>query len=175
MVNIREIKCKICLIGDWGVGKTSLIRKYVLDQFDDKYIVTFGTKVTKKRIKFKRDEENIIDMNLVIWDVMGQQEFRNIQTSAYRGSHAAFLVCDITRLQTLYSLDRWRNEIFEVTGEIPTIILVNKADLRDQAKFSIDNITAVSNKLQSQYFFTSARTGQNVENAFKVLGMKIIK
>ena len=56
MLSVKEIKRKICLIGDWGVGKTSLIRKFVLDQYDDIYLATFGTKTTKKRIKFKKDE-----------------------------------------------------------------------------------------------------------------------
>jgi small GTP-binding protein len=174
MVNIKEIKCKICLIGDWGVGKTSLIRKFVLDQFDDKYIVTFGTKVTKKRIKFKQDPQNIIDMNLVIWDVMGQKEFKKIQTSAYRGTHGVFLVCDITRLDTLKNLKKWQQEIFHVTGEIPLIVLVNKIDLKTKAKFTVEDVESAAKGLKAQFYLTSAKTGQNVESAFKNIGLKLL-
>ncbi len=174
MVEIKELKRKICLIGDWGVGKTSLIRKFVLDQFDDKYIVTLGTKVTKKRIKFKKNNGDIIDLNLVIWDIMGQEEFKKIQKSAYRGAHAAFIVCDITRKETLDNLSRWRNEIFKIAGIIPIIILVNKADLRGQENFSLDELAKTALELKAKHYLTSAKNGQNVEAAFKAIGLKLI-
>ena len=174
MVNIKEVKSKICLIGDWGVGKTSLIRKFVLDQFDDKYLVTFGTKVTKKRVKFKKDSDNIIDLNLVIWDVMGQKEFKKARKLAYQGVKGALIVCDITRKETLFSIPEWKDELYSVTGKIPFIILVNKIDLKESAKFSPKDIKEISEQLNMPYYTTSAKTGENVETSFIALGKKII-
>jgi small GTP-binding protein len=174
MVAIAEIKRKICLIGDWGVGKTSLIKKFVLDQFDDNYLVTLGTKVTKKRIKYKKDKKEIIDLNMVIWDIMGQKHFKSIQSSAYRGSNGALIVCDITRLKTLENLKTWREEIYKVAGKIPIVILANKIDLEDQRRFTHDDLAKMANSLKADYFFTSAKTGQNVENAFLRLGQNLI-
>ena len=136
MIKIDEFKRKICLIGDGGVGKTSLIRKYVLDQFDDSYLETLGTKASKKRIKYKINEDYIIDLNLVIWDIMGQREFRNIQVMAYKGANAALIVCDVTRKETLYNIAFWQMDLYRVTREIPIIILANKYDCQDQIQIT---------------------------------------
>jgi small GTP-binding protein len=174
MVEIQELKTKICLIGDWGVGKTSLIRKFVFDQFDDKYLVTLGTKVSKKRIKFKKNNGDIIDLNLLIWDVMGQQQFKKIQLLAYKNTDGVFIVCDITRKDTLTSIVKWYNEILKITGKIPIVILANKSDLVGQEKFSQDELAEVANRLQATYFYTSAKTGANIEPAFKKMGIKLI-
>jgi len=174
MVSIHEIKRKVCLIGDWGVGKTSLIRKYVFDQFDDKYIVTLGTKVTKKRVKFKKSEEEIIDLNMMIWDIMGQEDFKKIQLLAYKNANGALIVCDLTRRETLDHIPKWRDELFSITGEIPLVVLANKCDLTEQGKFTATELTEVSNGIKAQCFITSAKTGENVETAFKKIGVKLI-
>ena len=174
MVNVKDMKSKICLIGDWGVGKTSLVKKFVLDQFDDKYIVTLGTKVTKKRIKFKKDKDNIIDLNLAIWDIMGQEEFRTLQRSAYRGTRGALIVCDITRKDTLFNLKRWRDELFNEVGKIPIVILANKIDLKGKGTFTMDELAKTAAELQAKFYLTSAKTGQNVDTAFHSIGLKLI-
>ncbi len=173
MVTVSEIKRKIVLIGDWGVGKTSLIKKYVFDQFDDDYITTLGTKVTKKRIKYKISEEKIIDMNLMIWDVMGQRDFKKIQLMSFKNANGALIVCDVTRTETLESLGTWRSDLYEVTGEIPIIILANKSDLKNEVKFTFDDLSEVAGKLNLPFYFTSAKTGENVNNAFINIGKKL--
>jgi small GTP-binding protein len=175
MVNIKESKRKICLIGDWGVGKTSLIRKFVLDQFDDKYIATFGSKVTKKRIKYKITKNDIIDLNLMIWDIMGQHEFKKARIMGYRGTKGAFLVCDITRKETLDNISKYHEELFSITQDIPIIVLANKVDLKKDAKFSPKDLKEVANKIQAPYFSTSAKTGENVKEAFFGLGEEMIR
>ena len=147
MVNIKEVKCKICLIGDWGVGKTSLIRKFVLDQFDDKYIATFGSKVTKKRIKYKITKNEIVDVNMMIWDIMGQKEFKKVRIMGYRGTKGAFLVCDITRKETLDSISKYYEELFSITQDIPIIVLANKVDLKKDAEFSPNDLKEIAKKI----------------------------
>lgn len=175
MVNVIEVKRKICLIGDWRVGKTSLVKRFVLDQFDDDYLATFGIKVIKKRIKYDINDDKIIDLNLQIWDVMGQEDFKKAQMMAYRGARGAFIICDVTRRETLASVDRWQAEIYDITGEIPIIIIANKYDLKDQITFDVPDLEVVSKNLHSPYFLTSAKTGENVNNAFRKLGNEIIK
>jgi len=168
------VKKKICLIGDPAVGKTSLIRKYVTDVFDDKYIGTLGTKVTKKRVLIEEPEVNY-DLTLAIWDILGQKEFQRIQNMAYRGAKGVFLVCDLTRKDTLDNLNEWSDAIKQVTSEIPVIILANKCDL-DNPAFGEEEIRVISKKLNdAPYIITSAKNGDNVDDAFYKMGEFVVK
>jgi small GTP-binding protein len=168
------VKKKVCLIGDPAVGKTSLIRKYVTDVFDDKYIGTLGTKVTKKRVLIEQPEINY-DLTLAIWDILGQKEFQRIQNMAYRGAKGAFLVCDLTRKETLDNLQEWSNAIKQVTNEIPIIIVANKCDVETQA-FGEDEIKVIAKKLNdAPYIITSAKNGDNVNESFYSMGEFVIQ
>ena len=100
MVDTYSLKVKICLVGDSAVGKTSLIRRYVMDIFDDKYLSTLGTKVSKKQVIIKNEDREVA-FTFSIWDVLGQKDFKKIQNLAFRGSKGAMLVCDLTRKDTL--------------------------------------------------------------------------
>ena len=170
MAKTIEVKKKICLLGDAAVGKTSLIRKYVLDIFDDKYIGTLGAKVTKKRVLIEHPNENY-DLTLAIWDILGQKEFERIQNMAYRGAKGVFLVCDLTRKETLNSLLKWNDSIIKITDEIPTIILANKCDLIGHRDITDDEIQDLASQLNdAPVIITSAKTGDNVEEAFLKMG-----
>lgn len=167
------IKYKICLLGDGGVGKTSLIRRFVLDQFDDKYLATFGTKISKKTIEIDKDNDEDINLHLMIWDVMGQKEFKKAQKHAYNNCNGALIVCDLTRYNTLESIESWCEDLFSVTDEVPIIILANKNDLHDQATFKEEDLEKISKKLNAPFLLTSAKTGNNVETAFLEIGKRI--
>jgi small GTP-binding protein len=174
MVNVTEVKRKLCLIGDWGVGKTSLVRRFVNNSFDDRYFETVGTKVIKKRIKYEKDGGNIIDLNLLIWDIMGQKEFIRTQELAFHGAQGAIIVCDITRKETLENLCHWQQTLFEVAGPVPTVILANKNDLINNAKFCHKEFCEVCEQLKAPSYSTSAKTGENVEDAFRKIGSELI-
>lgn len=167
-MSTRELAKKICLLGDGAVGKTSLIRKFVYDEFDDKYISTIGAKVTKKPLELKDSEGNKIKLTLMIYDLLGQKDFQRLHSVYYRGSHGTLVVCDITRKETLQSLMEWKEDIFKVTGEIPAVYLANKVDLKDQAAFTEEQFREILQESDS-YFKTSAKTGENVEEAFVTL------
>ena len=94
----RIIKKKICLLGDAAVGKTSLIRRYVMDKYDDEYLSTLGTKVTKKEVEVI-DDFNFVEFQLtfMLWDVLGQKEFKRIHQAAFQGTKGALIVCDLSR------------------------------------------------------------------------------
>ncbi len=168
----REIlKTKICLVGDNAVGKTSLIRRYVLDMFDDKYLTTLGTKVSKREIEIPFPKENLTaKMDMLIWDIMGQHGFQELLKEAYfYGARGILAVVDITRRSTLAGLDDWIACVEQVAGHLPTLIAVNKTDLAGQAEFGLPEITERCDALGCGYFWTSAKTGENVEASFQRL------
>ncbi len=119
---MAERSLKIVLLGDGAVGKTSLVRRFVKQKFSDEYITTIGTNVKKKKIPE-------LDVKLMIWDMYGQKLKTTLQKSNYKGSDGAIIVYDLTRMKTFDSLDRWIDQLFDVTGEIPIVVLGNKYDL----------------------------------------------
>ena len=177
MVESVEVKkLKICLVGDVGVGKTSLIRRFVLDVFDDKYIATIGTKVTKKEMDFKdpRTGENLRIM-LLVWDIMGQPSFREVLREAYfYGAEGAIAVCDVTSKESLGELRYWIKAMTSTTGEIPIVFVGNKCDLKEDMRVTVEDLEVFAAKQGAPAMLGSAKTGFNVENAFSVLVEKIM-
>ncbi|MEM3851518.1 MAG: Rab family GTPase [Methanomassiliicoccales archaeon] len=171
----EEIKTKICLVGDTNVGKTSLIRRYVLDTFDDKYTSTIGTKVTKKNVTLKREDGKESIMSILIWDIMGQKGFRELLRESYfYGAEGAVCVCDVTSKDTLEELKYWIRSMESVTGHIPLIFVGNKCDLTDKQLVSRQDLERFATAYGARSFLTSAKTGENVEKAFSFLASEIV-
>jgi small GTP-binding protein len=164
----RQFVKKICLLGDGEVGKTSLIRRYVLDIFDDQYIQTFGAKVSKKVL----DLEDV-NLTMMIWDVLGQKTQKALHSTYYSGANGAFLVCDMTRPETLEHLEHWHADLLEVSGNIPIIVLGNKCDL--EMKVDRSDLERFAAKLGISAMLTSALTGEGVEEAFQSLGRRTME
>lgn len=167
-VRMKKYIRKICLLGDGGVGKTSLIRRYVLDVFKDEYIQTFGTKVTKKVLDIGENR-----LTLMIWDILGQNSYPSLHEAYYRGSQGALLVSDLTREETVISLPRWRDSLYAVTGEIPVVPVANKSDLEWQV--SDRTIREIEEKLGEPFTISSAKTGEGVNEAFKKIAEYILE
>ena len=168
---MRHFTKKIILIGDGGVGKTTLIRKFVYDMFDDKYIATIGTKVSKKKVLFP---ETQLDVNLMVWDVQGQRN-DPLLTRYFTGAEGALFVCDVTRFQTFENLPEWIKDFEAVCGKVPMIILGNKSDLVDNTQFGESELSALAARYNAKAFLTSAKTGANVESSFKDIARAITK
>lgn len=162
---MKEVMKKVCLLGDGAVGKTSLIRKYVYDVFDDKYIMTIGTKVTKKVLTL-----DDIKLTLLIYDILGQKRFARIHSSYYRGTSGAIIVCDITRAETIDNMAMWAQSLFKVVSNVPVIFIGNKVDLGAVPE---EKIKHIADQHIAKYFFTSAKTGENVENSFYELSLML--
>lgn len=176
---------KIVLLGDSAVGKTSLIRRYVFDQFEDSYITTIGTKVTKKELKIHKDDKEI-ELSLMIWDVLGRAGYTATHARSFTGVHGAFLVADLTRKETLYSLERyWIPLLLSVVENVPIVFACNKSDLSNEIAFSQEWMKVIASKynigiegalpptLKTSYC-TSAKTGENVEKVFESLGHLVL-
>ncbi len=164
---------KIVLLGEGAVGKTSLVRRFVDSTFSDDYIATIGANFKKKIVQYP---ENNLEVTLMIADLIGQQGYERTQKTNMKGSNGALMVCDLTRLETAKSLeDYWIPLINEVVGESPIIFLANKSDLIDpkseEAREYRAELLFLSEKYNSKFYFTSAKTGENVETAFRDIGL----
>jgi Ras-related protein Rab-1A len=175
MTDIKEIQKKIILLGDGAVGKTSLIRRFVVDKFDDKYIITIGSKITAKNIHIHKNEKNF-QMKLQIWDILGQKGYTKLHKSSFRGTDGVILVCDITRKTTLQSLTNyWIPEVHNIAGKIPFVILANKSDLLGNAAFEEEDLRELAKNFHASYYYTSAKFGDNVQKAFESIGLSIVE
>lgn len=158
------------MLGDPGVGKTSLVRRYVLDVFDDIYIPSIGMKVTKKQINLKPGS---LSLTLMIWDILGSKTNR-FDSVYYKGVKGALLVFDVTRKKTMDSIPIWISGLFEITGKVPVIFLGNKIDLNSGGKAVEQVMSDYAGEYDANYLFTSAKTGENVEKAFLSLARKLV-
>lgn len=163
----KRIMKKVCVIGEAAVGKTSLIKRFVIDRFNDRYIATIGTKTSAQEIEIFTGSENV-NICLQIWDIIGLRSFAKLQTRAYNGADGAFIVTDISRKGTLQSFKLWLLALYKITGEIPVIMIANKNDLDHD--FNEAEIEREITGYDIPYFITSAKTGINVEDAFNKLG-----
>ncbi|UCE36646.1 MAG: GTP-binding protein [Thermoplasmata archaeon] len=173
-----NLTLKVCFLGDSSVGKTSLIKKYVYDIFDDSYLMTMGTKVTKKQISIEMPKyDKIFNLTFMIWDIIGDIHFRGLLHHSYlHGAGGALLVCDITRPETMESLNNWMESLQgEGDANIPTIFIGNKSDLQGKEKVNEKDMEMLAEIHSSLWYLTSAKTGVNVEEAFKTLGKRMIE
>ncbi|HKW43051.1 MAG TPA: Rab family GTPase [Thermoplasmata archaeon] len=169
-----RVKRKILLLGDGGVGKTSLIRRFVVDKFADEYITTIGTKVTKKDLRIE-SPGRVTDLTFMIWDVLGQKGYKGIQESSFHGAKGALLVYDVSRPETAQSLqDYWIPHLIAITNAIPIVVVGNKVDLVDSRRDASDALDELKDALETPGFLSSAKTGDNVEETFTALAKAVI-
>jgi small GTP-binding protein len=163
------IQKKICLLGAFGVGKTSLVSQFVHSIFSDKYLTTIGVKIEKKSVDVEPTQ-----VELVIWDIYGQDDFQKLRLSYLRGASGYILVADGTRRATLDTAVEVQRLAEETLGRVPFILAVNKADLEEQ--WEIDN-AALDKRTRAgwQVVKTSAKTGAMVEGVFSTLARDMLQ
>lgn len=171
------LKLKVCLVGDSAVGKTSLIRKFVYDEFSDKYITTLGTKITKREMVVPNPNgDGDIAVDMAIWDIMGQHGFRALLQEAYFfGVDGIIAVCDLTRPQSLEGVKDWLERTHEIAGDVPIVTVGNKNDLGDEKVVSEEDLKRVAEQCHAEYSLSSAKTGENVEGIFEGLTNEILR
>jgi small GTP-binding protein len=163
------IQKKICMFGASGVGKTSLVQRFVQSIYSGKYHVTIGVKIDKKEISVEDQ-----DVNLMLWDFQGEDNRHKVRSSFLRGASGYLLVIDYTRHETFVTAFSIQKMIEIELGKVPFLILLNKSDLVDDFSISDEEINEMSAKYGWDILKTSALTGERVEQAFTELTRKMI-
>ena len=166
-------KLKICLVGDEGVGKTSLIRRFVRREYDDTYIRTVGTMVSKMEIDLPEASCRVM---MMVWDIMGRKDFMDLfKESYFKNAGGILAVFDMTRPTTMESLREWIGNIRASEVPAPTFILANKVDIRPEGGLTDHNVNEFAKSLYCPWLRTSAKTGENVQTAFQNLALRIVQ
>jgi small GTP-binding protein len=167
---------KVCLLGDGGVGKTSLVLRYCENKFKDNYIMTIGSNFSTKTVKLE-DYPNF-EIKLQIWDLAGQKHFSFVRPPFYRGATGVIYVHDLTRRSSFENLPNWQEEVQKVIGKKTSILVGNKLDLAEdgQREVAKSDGEAFKEELGSlSYYETSAKEGLNVEKIFKEITRGILE
>lgn len=165
------IQKKICMLGDFSTGKSSLVRRFVFNLFEDRYLSTIGVTISRKDIHMAGD----VLMRLVLWDMSGSEKFNGTRTSYLQGSAGALLVCDLTRPETLTNLARYYQQLKETTPHATVVLVGNKVDLVAADSEMIRNMAIAALNFKTAYTITSAKTGESVEDTFNKLADQIIQ
>ncbi|MFA9389580.1 MAG: Rab family GTPase [Prolixibacteraceae bacterium] len=161
------IKKKICLLGYFAVGKTSLVRQFVFESFSEKYHTTIGVKIDKKEVLLEE-----ASMQLLIWDIHGEDRFQKVQQSYLIGAAGFLLVIDSTREESLPVALELKELVHKTIGDVPFLILLNKCDLVDEIVLTPAMMVDMGFS-QDLIIQTSAKTGQGVEYAFLEIAKKL--
>ncbi len=169
----RVVKKKVCLLGDAAVGKTSLIRQYVHGVFDDAYSATIGAVITKKALS----DIFGFDLWLVIWDIMGRHSVDEIPKNYVEYASGAVIVADVTREGTIQNLTDWTDLFVCHAGERPYLYVINKRDLVEKAAVerARRSVESLATEAPLSILVTSAKTGENVERLFQILGRAMLE
>lgn len=160
---------KICMVGAFATGKTSLVSRFVNSIFSDKYQTTVGVKIDKKTVNLGDKE-----LNLILWDLYGEDEFQKVRMSYLRGSSGYLLVVDATRHNTLEKALNLQKRVEETIGQVPFILVINKSDLADEWEISNSEIDDLRQKRWT-VIKTSAKSGLGVEKTFQTLASRILE
>lgn len=172
--DVPEYKKKVLVLGDGAVGKTSLIRRFVVDTFSDEYITTIGTKTTKKDVSVELAGRTS-NVTLMVWDVLGQKGYSEVQNSAFQGGKGVIFVYDVSRPETRGSLvDYWIPRVWKVAGRLPMVIFANKIDLARDARAETTQLKMMGELYRCPTYATSAKTGHGVEEAFQALALELL-
>lgn len=162
------IQKKICMLGYFAVGKTSLVRRYVDSIFSEEYTTTIGVKIDKKNLSIAGN-----DMSLIVWDVYGEDSHQSVMPSYLRGMAGYLLVVDPTRPSTVESAVTLNSRVQDVIGNVPFVLVKNKSDLKES--WRTDGVELRSLEVHaSSVIETSAKTDSNVNEMFEALAIAIL-
>ncbi len=167
---------KICVVGNGGVGKTSMVLRYCENSFKESYLMTIGSNFSTKTVELANHPQ--LQIKLQLWDLAGQKHFSFVRPPFYRGATGIIYVFDLTRRSSFADLLEWRDEVEKVIGQKPCILVGNKLDLAREGYREVAEQDGESLKGEMhvmKYVETSAKEGDSVEDVFKVLTLEILK
>ena len=159
-----QIVLKLLLLGDYSVGKTSILLKYISNKFDESSISTVGVDYMDKIIDY-----NKFKIKLQIWDTSGEEKFRTITKNFYRNADGLLVVFDLTKKESYDHIRIWINEAKENNDKLKTILIGNKLDLKDERIVAIDVAKQFAEKNNLKYIETSAKDGTNINELFQAI------
>ncbi|MHA1577615.1 MAG: Rab family GTPase [Candidatus Thorarchaeota archaeon] len=168
-------KFRVVLLGDAGVGKSSLMRRYVDNAFDEEYKQTIGTTFASKDATISDDDGTSRAVRLMLWDMGGQATYRELRRQYMKGASAAIIVYDVTRPETFMAMNNWYESFREVCPNAEAIICANKSDLTDQRMVPVEPGLMLRDWFQASYYETSAKTGDRVIDVFTKVAETILK
>jgi small GTP-binding protein len=163
----QTLQKKICMLGGFSVGKTSLVKRYVESVFSETYLTTVGVKIDKKTVDL-----NDRAVSLILWDVAGEDDVSSLRMSYLRGCAGYVLVADGTRPATLEVALSLRQRVEADHGDLPCVLLLNKNDLQEEwtiGEPEMEDLRQAGWSVRS----SSARTGEGVEEAFRELAVRV--
>jgi len=171
----KKVLLKVLILGDSGVGKTSLMNRYVSSKFSNQYKATIGADFLTKDVTV---DDRVVTMQ--IWDTAGQERFQSLGVAFYRGADACVLVFDVNVAKTFENLDSWRDEFLIQAGprdpeNFPFVVLGNKVDLESRIVSQKRALAWCQSKGEIPFFETSAKDNINVEQAFEVIARNALK
>ncbi|MFW9902088.1 MAG: Rab family GTPase [Candidatus Thorarchaeota archaeon] len=169
MNNSEEFRFKIVVVGDGAVGKTSLIKKFTKGTFEKDYVKTIGAQFSKYNKEFNEDL-----VRLLFWDIAGQDDFNFLHHLFYKETKAAIIVYSLEENElgqnSFTHIKNWHEVLDKNCGPIPVVLFANKVDLVDENSLDTTEIQQLVNERNFlNYFFTSAKTGQRVVEAFNAI------
>lgn len=162
------IQKKVCMVGAFATGKTSLVARFVSSIYSEAYQTTVGVKIDKKSVNFADKE-----VNLILWDIQGEDDFQKLRLSYLRGLSGYLLVVDGTRRATLDKAFSIQKSVEETVGKVPFILILNKSDLTDDWEIDTTTMDELSKKGWT-VIQGSAKTGLGVEEAFLTLTQEMV-
>ena len=170
----KVISQKVCLVGDFGVGKTSLIRQFIDRQFSDQYLSTVGVKISRKLVSIPDNTQ--AQLQLIVWDIEGSTRFKAIAPTYLQGAKGAVIVADVTRESSIQNLEDHVQLFRSVCPKSSLIMALNKIDLmEDNERDEIfQEISTKFSSLKIPVYATSAKTGENVDKIFQTLATQML-
>jgi small GTP-binding protein len=175
MVDKPVIQKKVCLLGPFAVGKTSLVRRFVEGRFDDKYLSTIGVKISRKPVN-----ADGVAVNLILWDLAGSEEYNGLQANYLQGAAGGIIVCDLTRPETLRGWEYYTRRLRHMNPDTRLVLVANKVDLGGERVLSDEQLRAAAAALSSgaaeplPFLLTSAKSGENVPEVFRLLAERLL-
>jgi small GTP-binding protein len=171
-VQSGEYAFKLILGGDGAVGKTSMVHRFVENKFAKDYKSTIGTSIMKKECKFDGLDSIV---RFVLWDLAGQSQFKKVRQSYLSNAEAGILAFDVTNPMSFQNIENWHKEILSASPNISLILVGNKIDLEDERLVSREDGEKTAENLGIPYIETSAKTGESINDAFRMLALQMIK